>query len=70
MAFAFSGDERPSLSVADCRILARQFREAIEAHRARNDGQPSRRTQCPRDLHALLPVPPALLRHGAAHPDA
>ena len=70
IAFAFGGAERPGLSVADCRILARQFREAIEARRARNERSPGRSTQCPLDLQALLPVPAALLRLGAAHPDA
>ncbi len=70
LAFAFGGPERPGLSVAECRILARQFREAIEARHARNGRDPHRNTQCPLDLQALLPVPAALLRLGAAHPEA
>ena len=70
VAFAFGGPQRPSLSVAECRILARQFRDAIEARRARNEGQAGRGARCPLDLQALLPVPPAVLRLGAAHPDA
>ncbi|MGI4803098.1 MAG: hypothetical protein ACRYG8_55495 [Janthinobacterium lividum] len=70
LAFAFGGPARPDLSVADCRILARQFRDAIEARRARNERQADRSTRCPLDLQALLPVPAALLPLGAAHPDA
>ena len=70
VAFAFGGPQRPSLSVAECRILARQFRDAIEARHARNERQVDRSTQCPLDLQALLPIPLAVLRLGAAHPDA
>ncbi len=70
VAFMFGGAERPGLSVADCRIMARQFREAIEARRARNERSPGRSTQCPLDLQALLPVPAALLHLGASNPDA
>ena len=70
VAFAFGGVKRPSLSVADCRILARQFRDAIEARRARNEAQPGRATRCPLDLQALVPVPATLLHLGPRHPEA
>ena len=70
VAFAFGGPQRPSLSAAECRILARQFRDAIEARHARNERQVDRSMRCPLDLQALLPIPLAVLRLGAAHPDA
>ncbi len=68
---------RRSLSAEGCRLLARQFREAVEMHRAAADALVNgcssggtRRPFCPLDLHALLPVPAPILRLGRAHPDA
>lgn len=59
-----------SLDVAGCRVLARQFRERFEAHHARAAARAEPGHACPFDLHALLPVPHALLRLGADHPAA
>ena len=59
-----------SLTVEGCRVLARQFRERFEAHHARATGHVGCSQACPLDLHALLPVPDALLRLGADHPAA
>ena len=66
-----------NLSVDGCRILARQFRERVERHQARatehaREGASlvGQSGACPFDLHALLPVPAAILRLGPTHPDA
>jgi hypothetical protein len=61
---------RSRLSIAGCRILARQFRERVEARQARAAALVGRSTACPLDLHALLPAPPAILQLGPAHPAA
>jgi hypothetical protein len=58
------------LSVAGCRILARQFRDRFEAHHARAASLAGRSLACPFDLHVLLPVPPAILQLGPADPAA
>ena len=58
------------LSIAGCHILARQFRSLVEAHQARAAAQVGHGGKCPFDLHALLPVPDAILALGATHPDA
>ena len=60
-----------SLTVAGCRVLARQFRARIEARHgqaaaAMIDGS----SACPFDLQTVLPVPPEILRLGPAHPAA
>jgi hypothetical protein len=59
-----------NLSVAGCRILAQQFRERIESHQARAVALIGHSHGCPFDLHALLPVPPAILQLGPGHPTA
>jgi hypothetical protein len=64
------GGERRSLSIIGCHLLARQFRDAVEARQARATGSTDRNTGCPLDLHALLPVPPSILRLGSTHPAA
>jgi hypothetical protein len=58
------------LTVAGCRILARQFREKVEAHQARAAALVGHSFACPFDLHALLPVPSELLLLGPTHPTA
>jgi len=58
------------LSVAGCRILARQFRARAAAHHDKAVGLIGRSRACPLDLHVLLPVPPAVLELGAADPAA
>jgi hypothetical protein len=61
---------RRSLTVQGCRILARQFREAVAARQARAAALVGHSFLCPFDLHALLPVPEAILLLGPDHPDA
>jgi hypothetical protein len=59
-----------NLTVEGCRILARQFREKVEMRQARAAALIGQSVACPFDLHALLPVPDAILRLGPTHPDA
>jgi hypothetical protein len=61
---------RRSLTVEGCRILARQFREKIEMRQARAAALVGQSLACPFDLHALLPVPAAILLLGPMHPTA
>jgi hypothetical protein len=61
---------RRTLTVQGCRILARQFREQVEAHQARAAARVGHSFLCAFDLHVLLPVPPAILQLGPDHPDA
>ena len=58
------------LPVAGCRILARQFRERVEAHHAKAVGRIGHSRVCPLDLYALLPVPPEILALGPMDPAA
>jgi hypothetical protein len=58
------------LTVEGCRILARQFRERVEAHHARAVAMVGRSFACPFDLHRLLPVPAAILQLGPTDPVA
>ncbi len=59
-----------ALTVAGCRILARQFRDRAEAHHARATALVGRSRACPFDLHGLLPVPAAILQLGPNDPAA
>jgi hypothetical protein len=59
-----------TLTVDGCRILARQFRETVEARQARAAALVGHSVCCPFDLHALLPVPEPILQLGPYHPDA
>jgi hypothetical protein len=60
-----------SLTVAGCRVLARQFRARIEARQGQAAALLSSSSRaCPFDLHTMLPVPPEILRLGPAHPAA
>jgi hypothetical protein len=59
-----------SLTIEGCRILARQFRERVEARAARAAGLVSVSRGCPFDLHSLLPVPAAILDNERTHPTA
>lgn len=61
---------RRGLSVAGCHILARQFRDRVEARQAKAAALVGRSRACPFDLHVLLPVPAAILLLGPAHPAA
>jgi hypothetical protein len=53
-----------TLSIAGCRILARQFRARVEAHHSLAVGRIGRSQACPLDLHALVPVPETMLEVG------
>jgi hypothetical protein len=61
---------RRNLTVAGCRILARQFRERVEAHQARAAALVGHSFACPFDLNVLVPVPADILRLGPGHPNA
>jgi len=58
---------RRTLDIAGCRILARQFRERVEARQARAAALVGRSRACPFDLHTLLPVPATILQQGPTH---
>ena len=58
------------LGIEGCRILARQVRDRAEARQARAAALVGRSWACPFDLHALLPVPDAVLQLGPMHPQA
>jgi hypothetical protein len=55
--------------VEGCRILARQFREKVEARQVRAAALAGQSLACPFDLHALLPVPDRILHLGPTHPE-
>ena len=57
-------DGSPGLSLAAARILARQLRQAVEAHADRVAQAVGRSTACPLDLQALIPIPSAVLQRG------
>jgi hypothetical protein len=59
-------DGSPGLSPVDAKVLASQLREAMENHHVRVLASFRRSRACPFDLHALLPVPAAILRRGPA----
>ena len=61
---------RRNLTIAGCRILARQFRERVERRQGRAAARVGRGQDCRFDLHALLPVPDAILELGPTHPEA
>lgn len=55
---------RRGLSIEGCHILARQFRERIEARDAKAATLVGRSRACPFDLQVLLPIPAEILRRG------
>ncbi|WP_051626158.1 hypothetical protein [Kozakia baliensis] len=58
-------DPQRSLTLAGCRVLARQFRErAVDRHH-QTLARIGTDRRCPFDLQALRPVPAAILRRGA-----
>ena len=59
---------RRPLTVEGCRILARQFRQRVEARQARAAALVGVSRACPFDLNTLLPIPAALLQLGPDHP--
>ncbi len=62
--------QRRRLSLAGARALARQLREAAEQRHVLAAARIGRSRACPFDLHALVPVPDAVLRLGLDQPDA
>ncbi len=69
-ANAFVATPHRRLSIAGCRILARQFRARVEAHHSLAVGRIGHSRACPLDLHVLLPVPDAILALGPNDPTA
>jgi hypothetical protein len=59
-----------NLSIDGCRILARQFRDRVEARQARAAELMATSLACPFDLHRLLPVPGPILLLGPNHATA
>jgi len=59
-----------SLTLEGCRILARQFRERVEARAARAAALVGSSRACPFHLHSLLPVPADILTYELTHPRA
>ena len=62
--------QRRNLSVEGCHILARQFRERVEARQAKAAARVGHSQACPFDLHRLLPVPESILQLGPTDPAA
>ena len=61
---------RRSLSLAGARILAGQLRAAVAQRHALATTQVGQSQACPFDLHALVPVPAAMLQRGPDDPAA
>ena len=61
---------RRTLTIEGCRILARQFRDRVEARQARAAALAGHGSACPFDLQVLLPIPPAILALGPTHAQA
>jgi hypothetical protein len=62
--------ETRRLTVAGCRILARQFRERVEIRQAKAMARVGHSRACPFDLQQLLPAPAAILALGPTDPAA
>jgi hypothetical protein len=56
------------ISVAGARILAATYRDLVDSHHAQVVARIGHSTACPLDLHALIPVPDAILRLGPDDP--
>jgi hypothetical protein len=56
-----------NLTIEGCRILARHFRERVEARQSRAAALIGYSLACPFDLQVLLPVPPSILQLGPNH---
>lgn len=59
-----------TISLEGARILAAQLRAAMERRHALAVARVGQSRACPFDLHALVPVPAAVLRLGPDHPGA
>ena len=58
-----------TLSIDGARLLAAELRDAVARRHALAVAQVGQSSACPFDLHALLPVPAAVLQLGPDHPD-
>lgn len=61
-------DGSRGLSLVAARVLARLLRSAVEAHADRVVQAAEHSKSCPFDLHALIPVPHAVLQRGPDDP--
>ena len=59
---------RNGLSIEGCHILARQFRQRIEARDEKAAALIGQSHACPFDLHVLLPIPSEILQRGPTDP--
>jgi hypothetical protein len=59
--------DRRSLDVRGCRLLARQFRERVEAREGRAAALIGNSLACPFDFQILCPIPEAILELGRLH---
>lgn len=59
-----------TLSISGARVLAAELREAAGGRHAAATARVGWSRACPFDLHALLPVPDAVLRLGPDHPNS
>jgi hypothetical protein len=59
---------RDGLSIDGCHMLARQFRQRIEAREAKAAALIGQSRACPLDLHVLLPIPEEVLQRGPTDP--
>ena len=58
------------LSLEGARVLSEQLQAAVARRHARAVARVGRSVACPFDLHALVPVPDAILFLGPDHPEA
>jgi len=68
LALVSPPDGSRGLDLASAQILARELREATLARRNKMTAAKGQKPSCPFDLHALVPVPPDILRLGPDHP--
>ena len=66
--FHWAVGARGGLSIEGCHILARQFRERIEARDEKAAALIGQNRACPFDLHVLLPNPAEILQRGQTDP--
>jgi hypothetical protein len=62
--------QQRTLSVDGARVLAGQLRAAVSRRHALAVARVGQSQVCPLDLHALVPVPPAMLRLGPDDPES
>lgn len=64
LQLAAPADEKPAISLAGARILARRLREATAVNHANAMARAGTDRHCPFDLYRLVPVPPTILSLG------